>query len=280
LNREGNTAMKMYVIDNGKMWLDRAGLVAGLRTGTMDNKHPNAEWVDIPVGTFLFEHPDGLVLFDTACDPEGMAKNWPEYNKQVSPHEAAEGETLPERLAQLGYHPEDIKYVVISHLHTDHAGCLKLFKNAEVFVNEAEFTEALKIYALRDPKPAYILSDIKGWLDAGLHWNLVGSNEKEVRLLDGLTIVNLGSGHAFGMMGLLAELEHSGNFLLVSDALYAKENLGPPIRLPGLVYDSLGYTSTAKFIGKYAAQKKAQILFGHDKEQFTGLIKSTEGYYE
>jgi glyoxylase-like metal-dependent hydrolase (beta-lactamase superfamily II) len=256
------------------MWLDRAGLVAPEQEGV------ETAWVDIPVYTCLFDHPAGLVLFDTACDPEGMSKNWPDHNKQVSPHEARDDEYLPARLAQLGVSPEDIKYVVLSHLHTDHAGCVKLFKNAEVYVSEREFTEALKQYALRSFGPAYIESDIKGWLDAGLRWKLVGEDVRELKLLDGLTIVNFGSGHTYGMLGLLAELPQSGSFLAVSDALYTKENLGPPVKLPGMLYDREGYLKTAAFIREYAERHRAKILFGHDKDQFSGLKTSASGFYE
>lgn len=272
--------MKMYIIDNGKMWLDQVGLVAGQRTGTATKQVVESAWVDIPVSTVLIDHPDGLLLFDTACDPKGMSENWPEYNKQVSPHDFSVGETLPERLDSLGIKPEEIKYVVISHLHTDHAGCLKFFKNAEVFVNEREFMCSLKQYALRQYSPAYIESDIKGWLDAGLNWRLVEDGERECRVLDGITAVNFGPGHTFGMLGLLVELPKSGNFLLVSDALYTGDNLGPPVKLPGLVYDTLGYAATAKYIAKYASEHNAKIIFGHDKMQFSTLIKSTEGFYE
>ena len=272
--------MKLYVIDNGKMWIERSGLLAEEGQSADGDLTPCAEWVDIPVGTFLIDHPEGLVVFDTACDPEGMSKNWPEYNKQVSPHEATEEDYLPARLKQVGVSPDDVKYVVLSHLHTDHVGCLKLFKNAEIFVNETEFKEALRQYATRKMEPAYIATDIKGWLEAGLNWHLVADGKTEYPLLRGLTILNFGPGHAYGMMGLLVELQASGNFLLVSDALYSPENLGPPVRLPGLVYDPLGYDATAKFIRNYAEKKNARILFGHDKTQFDSLEKSPDGFYQ
>lgn len=271
--------MKMYVLSSGRLWLEKSGLIAE-EPGTAADNNQSGERVYIPVPVFLFDHPEGLVLFDTACDPEGMTKNWPEMNKQVSPLIAEEGEHLPARLKQLGLSPEDIKYVVMSHLHTDHAGCLKMFKNAEIFVNELEFTETLKQYAIREYKPAYIASDIKGWLESELNWHLIDPDEKEHRLLPGLTIVNFGPGHTYGMMGLLAELPKSGNFLIVSDALYTKENMGPPVKLAGLVYDSVGYIRTAELIKEYAEKHHATILFGHDAEQFEGLVKSTEGYYE
>jgi glyoxylase-like metal-dependent hydrolase (beta-lactamase superfamily II) len=82
------------------------------------------------------------------------------------------------------------------------------------------------------------------------------------------------------MLGLLIELEKTGNVILSSDAIYTKDNVGPPIRLPGIMYDSLGYASTVKFLTDLAKKRSAQIWYGHDRVQFAGLIKSQDGFYE
>lgn len=272
--------MKLHVMQHGKMWLDRCNMVAGSRLATADNRNPPAEWVSIPVNTFLIEHPDGLVLFDTGCDPLGMSEHWSAFSRQVSPFEADENGTMVERLGQLGFRPEDVKYVVMSHLHTDHAGCLNLFGNAEVFVHDDELTQVMRMYALGEERPAYSPTDIEAMLAAKLHWHLIERGEREYPLLDGITIVNFGSGHTFGMLGLLVELPRTGSFLLVSDALYSKTNAGPPVQLPGLVYDSLGYVATAGFIAKYAKTHNARVIFGHDQEQSENLLRSGQGGFE
>jgi N-acyl homoserine lactone hydrolase len=272
--------IKMYILDNGFLSLDKVNMVAGNNMATTENKHPTADWIDIPVMTNLIVHPEGLILFDTACDPKGMSENWPEMSKKVSPYEVPVGGTLPERLEQLNIRPEDVKYVVMSHLHTDHSGCLGLFKNAEVFVNDFEFTQSLKVYATREDRPAYSFSDIKAFIDAGLNWHTIDNSVKEYKLLDGVTILNFGPGHTFGMMGLMVELENSGNFILCADALYTSDNFGPPMRFPGMMYDTLGYAATWRFITDYAKCHNAKVIFGHDKAQFDGLKKSTEGYYD
>lgn len=41
-------------------------------------------------------------------------------------------------LRQIGYHPDDIKRVIFTHLHFDHTGKPSLFKNAEFFASEEE----------------------------------------------------------------------------------------------------------------------------------------------
>ena len=59
-----------------------------------------------------------------------------------------ENELLPNTLKKIGYSPDDIKYVVLSHLHEDHAGCLEMFTKAQIYVNDEELKQVLRLYAL------------------------------------------------------------------------------------------------------------------------------------
>ena len=272
--------MKMHVLYNGDLYLDLNSLVAGRVQASASSPATPCEWVRIPVSAYLIEHPDGLILYDTGCDPLGMSENWTEKHREYSPHVPVENGSIVERLAQLGYTPDDVTYVVISHLHTDHAGALALFKKAQVYVSDNEFTMVARMRLLGEMNPAYSASDIDPFFSAGLNWQLIGKEETEVRLLDGLTILNLGSGHTFGMLSLHVELPNSGSFLLVADAIYTKENAGPPVRKPGILYDSLGYIASAERLVNYAAAHNAQILYGHDAEQIKELVLAPDGYYD
>lgn len=97
--------------------------------------------------------------------------------------------------------------------------------------------------------------------------------------------MNFGSGHAWGMIGLEVELAELGTIILASDAIYTSESLGnpdtgSPLRPPGILYDSVGWTRSVEKIKRLAKEKNADIWFGHDGEQFDSFRKSTEGYYE
>jgi glyoxylase-like metal-dependent hydrolase (beta-lactamase superfamily II) len=272
--------IKLYVLDNGKMWQDDSLLVAGSRLGNANNKNPPVNWADIPIHTFLIEHPDGYILFDTSCHPKGMTERWPEWQRLQSPYEVPEEGLLLNRLEQLKVRPSDIKYVVISHLHVDHGGCLEYFKNSEIIVSDSEFTKTMRQYVMNEDLGVHMPLDIKEWIKAELKWRPLETAEKQVELLEGVTILNLGPGHSWGMLGLLIELEKSGNVILASDAIYTKENVGPPMRLPGIMYDSLGYGNTIKYLTDLANKRSAQIWYGHDRVQFAGLLKSPEAHYD
>ena len=97
-------------------------------------------------------------------------------------------------------------------------------------------------------------------------------------MLEGIRILNFGSGHTFGMMGLLVTLPESGNFILASDCINTKANYGPPLRYPGLAYDTIGYRKTIERIRRLEKQYQAKVLFGHDIDQYRSL-KFVPEYY-
>lgn len=88
------------------------------------------------------------------------------------------------------------------------------------------------------------------------------------------------SGHAWGMIGLQVELDETGPIILASDAIYTSESIGPPLKPPGIIYDSIGWSRAVEKIKRLARETGSDIWFGHDAEQFNNFRKSTEGYYE
>jgi glyoxylase-like metal-dependent hydrolase (beta-lactamase superfamily II) len=267
----------MYVFDNGYQSEDRTFMVAGSSTADVNDKNRKALWIDIPIQTFLIDHPEGCILFDTACSPH-HATAWPEFINLVSPYTVTEEQTLFARLKNLGLTPNDIATVVISHLHVDHAGNLSAFKKAKIYVSDVELTTTVRNYVVGDDLDVHVPVDIEAFIAARLNWRPVMEDEKELEIAPGVTILNLGSGHSWGMLALRVDLGNSGTFLLVADALYMRENLGPPIRVPGIIHDTVGYKRTAKFLENYARKHGATILFGHDMEQFKSLRKPPEYY--
>jgi N-acyl homoserine lactone hydrolase len=113
-------------------------------------------------------------------------------------------------------------------------------------------------------------------LKRDLDWRLVEEHDGDQTLARGVTVLNLGSGHAFGMLALSVDLAETGRVILASDALYCAENLQG--QLPSAVIDPHNYRRTVQRLRGLAAN--AQIWFGHDPRQFATLRKSTEGWYE
>ncbi|WP_152393146.1 AhlS family quorum-quenching N-acyl homoserine lactonase [Paenibacillus guangzhouensis] len=273
---------KLYVIDNGRMRMDKNWLIAMHNPATINNPHAPTQFVEFPIYTVLIDHPEGKILFDTACNPNAMGSEgrWSEYTQQAFPWIASEECYLHNRLEQLHVRPEEIKFVVASHLHLDHAGCLEMFTNATIIVHEDELNGTLQSYARNEKEGAYVWADIDAWIKNNLQWRTVKRDEDNLQLAEGIKIINCGSGHAWGMLGLHIEMPETGGIILASDTIYTAESYGPPVKPPGILYDSVGYRHTVEKIRAIAARTASQVWFGHDADQFALFRKSTEGYYE
>lgn len=264
--------MKLYVLDLGKIVMEGENPV----TKEGDANGTKTEKPAIPIHAFLLDSPAGKILFDAGCHPEAMTGAWP-AEMCGNPYVFDEDATLLKRLAFIGVKPEDIDILVISHLHLDHAGCIHLFPNAVVYVQEEELKKTMADYENHCLDLFHMECDVKNWIDAGTKWKTV-CNEEPVPLCEGVSILDLKQGHSFGMLALYVELS-CGNFMLVSDAAYSAAHFGPPAELSGVVYDEKGYFAAMEQIQTFAAEHKAKVLFGHDMEQFRSLKKSSEGYY-
>lgn len=274
--------MKIYVLDNGRMKMDKNLMIANANQATLDAPNAPNEMHEFPIYTVFIDHPDAKILFDTACNPNAMGENgrWISATQKAFPYFAEESCHLPNRLEQIGVDPKEVDFVVASHLHLDHAGCLEYFTNATIIVHDDELSGAMKTYARNQQAGAYIWADIDAWIKSNLTWRTVSKEDDNLKLVEGVRVLNYGSGHAWGLIGLEIESSELGTIILASDAIYTKESMGTTFKPPGILYDSIGWTKSVEKIKKLADEKNAQIWFGHDGEQFQGFRKSTEGFYE
>lgn len=271
--------MKLYVFELGSLKLDK-NLVVSM-SHIAREEHPNCpnEMVEFPVPAYLIETENGYVLYDTGCHPECMGENgrWPmEFQNRV-PYTGDETTTILHQLKQLGIRPEDIKTVVLSHMHNDHAGCVEYFPDAEFIVHKDEFHACLDAYALHRYMDSYIWKDTDQWIGKKMKWTFLERGEGDYELCPGLTILNLGPGHARGVLALKVDLANTGTVIIASDAVYCTENYENE-QEPGVVYDTVGWRRSLRYIKKTAAWSNARVWFGHDRKQFDALKKAPEYY--
>ena len=85
---------------------------------------------------------DGLVLVDTGLgladvqnSRQRLGKDWVDVADPVLHAD----ETAVRQVARLGFAAEDVRHIVLTHLHRDHTGGLPDFPHAKVHVHEAEY---------------------------------------------------------------------------------------------------------------------------------------------
>src|ERR1051326_6677173 len=103
-------------------------------------RQPTHRWLHHPIYAFVVEHPDGNILVDTGVNPE-FAKHWRHpFYPDVMGYKPGDGGLFTTRLEHYGYAAEDFRYVVLTHLHTDHTGNAPMFQSAgaRILVHEDE----------------------------------------------------------------------------------------------------------------------------------------------
>jgi glyoxylase-like metal-dependent hydrolase (beta-lactamase superfamily II) len=99
----------------------------------------------VPVPSYLIEHPKGRVLFDsglnllTQTDPEPYITS---AGMQFTTFHFVPGEEISTRLESVDLAATDIDLIVNSHLHYDHCGGNALLPNADILVQEPEWSHA------------------------------------------------------------------------------------------------------------------------------------------
>jgi glyoxylase-like metal-dependent hydrolase (beta-lactamase superfamily II) len=105
------------------------------------------KWTDaLPIYAWVIEHPEGVIVVDTGetarVGNRGYFPGWhPYYRLGVREWVKPEQEIGPQ-LHTIGISPDDVRWVVMTHLHTDHAGGLAHFPKSEILVARPEFENA------------------------------------------------------------------------------------------------------------------------------------------
>lgn len=272
---------KLFILDLGRMHMTCSSFFGDLA----ENDPLNEKIVEFPISAYLVEGPEGRILYDTGCNPDAMKPQgrWSESFQSQFPWSAGpDGDAchLPNRLEQMGLGPDDIKYVVLSHMHSDHAGCVEYFQKSQVIVHRNEYNVTLESHKRKDTDSSYAWKDAEQWVNRDMNWRFIENHEKELSLTEHVTLLNWGTGHATGMLGLDLSLDETGHVILASDAVFTMENYGPPARPQGYSVSATGAARTVEEIRSRAERLSAQVWCGHDMTQFVGLRHSTEGWYE
>lgn len=167
------------------------------------------------------------------------------------------------RLAELDLSPQDIDYVINTHLHFDHCGNNYLFKDSKIFANKDHFKFAQE--SPNFPSQYFDLPHLKYELLEG-----------EPEIVPGVQAV-LTPGHAPFHWSFLLTLKRDGFVLLCSDAIYCQDNLDHDA-WGGQAEPEVAKESAKKLLA-LADEKDAMMVYGHDPDQWRTLRKAPAAYY-
>jgi glyoxylase-like metal-dependent hydrolase (beta-lactamase superfamily II) len=114
--------LRCHTLEGGRQRLD-GGAMFGVVPWTLWKTRiepDDRNRIPLAMRCVLVEHQDGLVLIDTALGNKEDAKFLDIYGVE---NQGLEGATqLEDALASAGFLPRDVKWVINTHLHFDHAG--------------------------------------------------------------------------------------------------------------------------------------------------------------
>lgn len=245
---------------------------------------------NVPVPFFLIQHKGKNILFDTGQHKDDVKDHLlPRLVNGVKPVFESEFDWAPKAIEQVGLKPEDIDFIIVSHLHHDHAGAITEFPNATVIVQKEEFDYVRRPdYFMtqayyNDEAPAKVTGfDMKG-TDANDLENIVdwyflnGWADNKFDLFgDGKIVIYFTPGHTVGHQSLLVRTDEDGDFMLCADALYVRESMEKGI-LPGLVALCPQYLQNLKTF-RLLEKTGVKIVTGHDPVEWATFKHAPEYY--
>lgn len=232
-------------------------------------------WTEpLPIFAWLIEHPEGLIVVDTgetarAADP-GYFPRWHPYFKVAMKEHVRSDEEVGPQLRQLGFDPRDVRWVILTHLHTDHAGGLGHFPDSEILVRRTELESAR---GFMGQVRGFVPKRWPTWfapraldLDGGAYGPFAAS--QTVTEAGDVTVVST-YGHTPAHVSVVLD-EGERSILFAGDASYT-EALMVKGAIDGIAPDERQARDTLERIREFTRRREVVYLPAHDPQAFERL---------
>lgn len=244
---------RLYVIDCGHAHaVDQSHWSPGVNVGKP---------IEFSDNCYLIHHTsEGYLLWDTgitdrlagvASGAQVPALGYTWYRDQP----------LVAELATVGVKPADIRYVVLSHTHPDHAGNVDEFPDAILVMQKAEWD-----YAQTLPQKPF----------GPDHKTELVSGDKDLFGDGSLTLLST-PGHTPGHESLLVHLKKTGYVVLSGDVVHFEDNWEHR-RVPDFNADKAASLASMEKIARVLKDKDAQLWINHDKPSSDKRLHAPQFY--
>nr|WP_318655069.1 N-acyl homoserine lactonase family protein [Methylocapsa sp. RX1] len=223
---------------------------------------------------WLIQRGSEWLLWDTGVPDSALndPKGWSTLPELIVYHL---DKTLTDQLAAIALKTSDITYVALSHTHGDHIGNVRLFPNATVLMQRAEYA-----WISSPDGPNDNVNQLKALarklLDTPRHLKLL-EGDTDVFGDGSVTLVST-PGHTPGSQSLLIHLKISGFIILSGDVVHLEESFEKNT-VPSLNTDKAASIASMDKIRQMIATYKAKLFINHDKAQ-SETLKLLPAFYD
>jgi glyoxylase-like metal-dependent hydrolase (beta-lactamase superfamily II) len=230
----------------------------------------------MPIWVWVIEHPEGLIVVDTGENTDSMdvdkylsKESWyAKYQfKNACNVKIQSQNELNNQLKKVNLKVEDVKLVVLTHMHLDHIDGLKFFPKQEIMVGNFEFTHPDNVFSSILPswfnpnKVEYVNNRIE-----------VFNQAYPVTKAEDLLYIPT-PGHTLGHSSLVFKTDDF-DIIFAGDSSYDQAQVING-ELPGANTDYVKTAETYKNLLAYASLRKTVYLPTHDANSVQRLVSKS-----
>jgi glyoxylase-like metal-dependent hydrolase (beta-lactamase superfamily II) len=257
-------SVRLYVIDCGLLTMS-APATFGFTKEEIGEKQPFA------VPCYLVVHPKGTLMWDVGVIPDAQVNGSTQGISTVT-------RTLKSELAEIGYTAADIKYLALSHMHSDHTA------NANDFAGSTWLVHQTERDAMFAPPPPPGAGRGRGGPQATATYDKLKDSktiiltEKDYDVFgDGTVVIMYAPGHTPGHQILFLKLKESGPILIAGDLYHLPQEITMH-RFPTFEFDKDQSAVSRAKVDAFLKQSGARLWIEHDLPTFETLKKSPAFY--
>jgi len=269
----GVPALRLYVFD--------CGYLINLSPETYNLTRQDVPDPTMSVACFLAVHPQGALLFDTGLGdklvgrPPYLTRRGPSMSQVVL-------KTLSGQMAEIGFTPDKVRYLALSHMHFDHVG------NANDFAGPATTWLVQKVERdamFSSAETSVPASGTSNTGNAGMP-DYAALRNARTELLngdrdvfgDGTVVVKSTPGHTVGHQVLFVKLPKTGAVVLSGD-LYHYPEERTLNRLPPGDFNKDQTAASRAELETFLKKTRAQLWIEHDIIA-NAKLKKAPGFYD
>jgi N-acyl homoserine lactone hydrolase len=230
----------------------------------------------MPIWVWIIEHPEGIIAIDTgetikAKDRKSYLRNESAYSRYISQHTSKfiieQEDELNNQLDKINLKPQDVKLIVLTHLHLDHTDGLRFFPNTEIIVNQFEYDHP---YAnLPTTYPSWFKPKLVDYKEDRIE---VFEKAYSITKTEDLLYVPT-PGHTNGHSSIIFKTDDV-DIIFAGDTTYYQEQLLKG-EIAGVNKDFVQTRETYKKFMDYAALRATVYLPSHDVNSGIRLLNKT-----